>query len=142
MTRKVHTRVVFQTWVRAGNELRIEFKPLLETAYMAGSVLEITDSTFENDVLKSQTPVLVDFWAAWCGPCRMIAPLVEELATENDGSAKVTKLNVDDSPATAQSYGVSSIPTIVIFKNGEELTRLVGVKSKSEYQQALDEAKG
>jgi thioredoxin 1 len=109
---------------------------------MAGNVLEIGDASFATDVLQAKVPVLVDFWAPWCGPCRMIAPVVEQLANENAGSVKVAKLNVDESQDTAMNYGVSSIPTIVIFKNGEEVTRFVGVKSKNEYQRALDEVKG
>ena len=107
-----------------------------------GMVAEVTDSSFQTDVLKSQEPVLVDFWAPWCGPCRMIAPMVEELAAENRGSIKVTKINIDDNPEAAQNYGVSSIPTLMIFKGGEVVERMVGVQPKSRLQQALDEAKG
>ena len=107
-----------------------------------GMVAEVTDSSFQSDVLKSQEPVLVDFWAPWCGPCRMIAPMVEELAAENRGSIKVTKINIDDNPEAAQNYGVSSIPTLMIFKAGEVVERMVGVQPKSRLQQALDEAKG
>ena len=107
-----------------------------------GVVAEVTDSSFQSDVLKSQEPVLVDFWAPWCGPCRMIAPMVEELAAENRGSIKVTKINIDDNPEAAQNYGVSSIPTLMIFKAGEVVERMVGVQPKSRLQQALDEAKG
>jgi thioredoxin 1 len=104
-------------------------------------VAEISDNSFKSDVLESTEPVLVDFWAPWCGPCRMIAPMVEELAAENRGSVKVTKLNIDDNPEAAQNYGVSSIPTLMIFKNGEVVERMVGVQPKSRLQQALDEAK-
>jgi thioredoxin 1 len=85
--------------------------------------------------------VLVDFWAPWCGPCRQIAPLVEQLAGENAGSAKVLKLNVDDAPRAAQSYGVSSIPTLMVFKNGEVVDRFVGVQPKTRLQDAIDAAK-
>jgi len=101
----------------------------------------ISDDSFETDVLQSDKPVLVDFWAPWCGPCRQIAPLVEELAGENDGSAKVTKLNVDEAPNSAQSYGVSSIPTLMVFKGGEVVDRFVGVQPKARLQEALDAAK-
>jgi thioredoxin 1 len=108
---------------------------------MAGNVTELTDGNFQNEVLDSQSPVLVDFWAPWCGPCRMIAPLVEELAQEYKGSVKIGKINIDDSPTAATQYGVSSIPTLMIFKGGEVLDRFVGVQPKSRLQAALDAAK-
>jgi thioredoxin 1 len=101
-------------------------------------VAEFDDSNFETEVLQADGPVLVDFWAPWCGPCRMIAPVVEELAGENSGSIKVGKLNVDDAPNSAQSYGVSSIPTLIIFKQGEVVERFVGVQPKSRLQQAIN----
>jgi thioredoxin 1 len=101
-------------------------------------VAEFDDSNFETEVLRADGPVLVDFWAPWCGPCRMIAPVVEELAGENSGSIKVGKLNVDDAPNSAQSYGVSSIPTLIIFKQGEVVERFVGVQPKSRLQQAIN----
>ncbi len=107
-----------------------------------GTVQEITDSTFNTEVIESDQPVLVDFWAPWCGPCRQIAPVVEQLAGENAGSAKVVKLNVDDAPQAAQSYGVSSIPTLMVFKGGEVVDRFVGVQPKTRLQQAIDAAKG
>ena len=100
-------------------------------------VAEFDDTNFENEVLRADGPVLVDFWAPWCGPCRMIAPVVEELAGENSGSIKVGKLNVDDAPNSAQNYGVSSIPTLIIFKQGEVVERFVGVQPKSRLQQAI-----
>jgi thioredoxin 1 len=105
------------------------------------NAVEIQDQNFEAEVLKSPQPVLVDFWATWCGPCRMIAPVVEELATENADSIKVCKINIDDSPNTAAGFGVSSIPTLMIFKNGEVVERFVGVQPKKRLQEALDQAK-
>jgi thioredoxin len=104
-------------------------------------VPEFDDKNFENEVLQSSQPVLVDFWAPWCGPCRQIAPVIEELAGENNGTIKIGKLNVDNAPGAAQNYGVSSIPTLMVFKNGEVVERFVGVQPKSRLQQALDAAK-
>ena len=106
------------------------------------SLKEFSDDNFEAEVLKASEPVLVDFWAPWCGPCRMIGPVVEELASENGASVKVGKMNIDDNPNTAAGYGVSSIPTIMVFKNGEVVDRFVGVQPKDRLQGALDEAIG
>lgn len=105
-----------------------------------GSVADLSDDAFQQEVLQSKEPVLVDFWAPWCGPCRMVAPTVEELANENTGSIKVFKINIDDSPGAAEKYGVSSIPTLMVFKNGEVVDRFVGVQTKARLQQALDAA--
>lgn len=105
------------------------------------NVTELTDQTFQSEVLQSSVPVLVDFWAPWCGPCRMIAPIIEELARDNSGAIKVAKINIDDSPNVAASYGVSSIPTLMLFKGGEVVDRFVGVQPKSRLQGAIDEAK-
>ena len=109
---------------------------------MGNNVVEITDTNFKDQVLGSKEPVLVDFWAPWCGPCRQIAPLVEQLAGENLGSVKVGKVNIDDNPGAAQNYGVSSIPTLMIFKGGQIVNHFVGMQPKSKLQQAIDAAKG
>ncbi len=98
----------------------------------------ITDSDFDKVVLQSTTPVLVDFWAPWCGPCRMVAPVVEELAKEYEGKVAFTKLNVDQNAKTAGKYGIMSIPTLLIFKNGEPVSHLVGFRPKAELKRSLD----
>ncbi len=106
------------------------------------NILDVNDTTFDSEVLQSDLPVLVDFWAPWCGPCRAIAPVIEELAGEYAGSAKVVKVNTDDSPQKAMEYDVSSIPTLLVFKGGEIVERFVGAAPKSRLQAALDQAKG
>lgn len=108
---------------------------------MGANVKEFTDANFQSEVLGSSEPVLVDFWAPWCGPCRQIAPLIDQLASENAGAVKIGKVNVDENPSAAQSYGVSSIPTLILFKDGEPKQRFVGMQPKSRLQAALDEAK-
>jgi len=92
----------------------------------------VTDSEWETEVLSSSTPVLVDFWAEWCGPCRMVGPVVEEIADEKAGALKVLKLNIDDNPETVRKYGVMSIPTLVVFRDGDEKKRLVGSRGKAQ----------
>ena len=100
--------------------------------------LEITDSNFEETVLKSDKPVLVDFWAAWCGPCRMVGPIIDELSEEYEGRAVVGKVDIDSNQQYAAQFGVRNIPTVLVFKNGELVERKVGVSSKNDYAQALD----
>ena len=97
----------------------------------------LTTDTFEQEVLKSDQPVLVDFWAPWCGPCKMIAPVVEELATDLAGKVKVAKLNVDENGETATKYGVFSIPTLIVFKGGKAVERLVGFQPKPKLMEKL-----
>lgn len=108
---------------------------------MAGNVHEFTDDNFDSEVLQSSEPVLVDFWAPWCGPCRQIAPMIDELASENKGSIKIGKVNIDESPNAAQQYGVSSIPTLMLFKGGDVSERFVGVQPKARLQESLDAVK-
>jgi len=99
--------------------------------------VELTDTNFKQEVLESDVPVLVDFWAAWCGPCLRLAPVIEQIAKEYKGKLKVCKLNVDEAPKTASSYGIMSIPTLAIFKNGEVVDKVIGVVSKSELEAAI-----
>lgn len=103
-----------------------------------GNVLNVTDTSFEQEVKKSPIPVLVDFWAPWCGPCRALAPVVEELAGEYDGKVKVVKVNTDESLETAQNYHISGIPTLIVFKNGEPVEQLVGNHKKSTLTEVLN----
>lgn len=100
--------------------------------------LEITDATFEEVVLKSDKPVLVDFWATWCGPCKRLAPIIDELHTEYDGKAVIGKVDVDANQEVAAKYGVRNIPTVLVFKNGELVDKQVGLGSKSTYATKLD----
>src|SRR5271156_4156949 len=110
---------------------------------MAGNgILEVTDSNFDQDVLKSETPVLVDFWAVWCGPCRAIAPIVEELAKDYQGRVKVGKMDVDNNSATPMRYGVRGIPTLLVFKGGQVKEQIVGYVPKETIQKAIDKHLG
>jgi thioredoxin 1 len=101
------------------------------------SATAVTDASFEQDVLKSDVPVLVDFWAPWCGPCRMVAPIVDEIAKEFDGKIKVFKLNTDENPNVASQYGIRSIPTLMIFKGGQKVDTVVGAVPKTTLSSTL-----
>lgn len=105
------------------------------------NVPELNDQNFDAEVLQAKELVLVDFWAPGCGPCRMIAPMIDELAKENADSMKVAKINIYDNPEVATNYGISSIPTLMLFKNGEVVDRLVGAQPKKRLQDAIDQAK-
>ena len=109
---------------------------------MSEHVSDVKDDTFEQEVLKSNVPVLVDFWAEWCGPCKALAPTVDQVAQKYDGKAKVVKLNVDDNNNTAQRYGIRGIPTLILFKGGSEAERVVGSTSKENISRMIDRVLG
>ena len=100
--------------------------------------LTLTNENFESEILNSDIPAAVDFWASWCGPCKMVAPVIEELAREYSGKVKIGKVNVDEEAELAVKYGIVSIPTVLIFKNGEVAEKLVGAQSQDEYEDAID----
>ena len=106
---------------------------------MSANTLQITDASFETDVINSTVPVLVDYWAEWCGPCKMIGPILEELATEFGDRVKIAKLNIDENQATPPKYGIRGIPTLMLFKNGEVADTKVGAMSKSQLSAFLEE---
>lgn len=104
------------------------------------TIIELTEENFQQEVLEAQEVVLVDFWAPWCGPCQRIAPVVEQLAAENAGRLKVGKVNVDEQPALAAHYGINSIPTLMLFKNGDVVQTLIGLQPKARLQEAINAA--
>jgi thioredoxin 1 len=106
------------------------------------AIMEVNDSNFDQDVLKSDKPVLIDFWAAWCGPCRALAPIVDELATAYEGKVKVAKMDVDRNSATPMRYGVRGIPTLLVFKGGQVKEQIVGYVPKEQIQKAIDKHLG
>jgi len=104
----------------------------------ADNIVTLTDSNFDPEVIKSSTPVLVDFWAEWCGPCKMVAPILDELATEYNGKLKIGKVNIDEHQPLATQYGIRAIPTLLIFKQGQVVDQVVGLRSKKDFKSKLD----
>ncbi len=102
------------------------------------NILTLTSENFDQEVLKSPTPVLVDFWAEWCGPCKMVSPILDELATEYDGKVKIGKVNIDDHQGLATEYGIRAIPTLLLFKAGQVTDQIVGLRSKRDFKSKLD----
>ena len=107
---------------------------------MGKSIAHVSDSTFEQEVVNSDIPVLVDYWAEWCGPCKVIAPILDEIAAEYEGRLKITKLNIDENPATPPKFGIRGIPTLMIFKDGDVLSTKVGALSKSQLTAFIDQS--
>ena len=104
------------------------------------ATVKVTDGSFESDVLQASEPVLVDFWAEWCGPCKMIGPALEEISTQLDGKLKIVKLNIDDNPSTPQKYGVQAIPTLILFKDGKEAAKKLGALPKGKLLEWIESA--
>ncbi|WP_341349550.1 thioredoxin [Ruminiclostridium cellobioparum] len=109
-----------------------------EEIFMSGKIIDITKDTFEGSVLKSEKPVVVDFWASWCGPCRMVAPIMEELAEDYEGKVQISKVNVDDQGELAAQFRIMSIPTVLIFKDGQVAEKIVGARAKDEFAELID----
>ena len=109
---------------------------------MGEAVLKVTDSSFDNEVAQSATPVLVDFWAEWCGPCKMMSPILDKVAPLYQGRLKIAKLNVDENQDSPAKFGVMNIPTMILFKNGKEVERIIGAMSQNELQNKIDRAIG
>ena len=101
-------------------------------------VKTLTDATFDDEVSKSATPMIVDFWAPWCGPCRMVGPVIDQIAEEHGDKVSIGKLNVDENPGTAGKYGVMSIPTIILFKDGEPAKKVIGARSKADFEREFE----
>lgn len=120
-------------------EARPPFRFCRGETFMADNVQEFTDTNFQSDVLDRSEPVLVDFWAPWCGPCKMLTPIIEELADEYEGKVRIGKMNTDENPQTATSHNISAIPTVMLFKDGEVVQKFVGVTPKEKFASALDE---
>jgi thioredoxin 1 len=102
------------------------------------NIVTVTDTSFESEVLQSKTPVLVDFWAEWCGPCKMLAPILDELATELDGRVKIAKVNIDNHQGLATQHGIRAIPTLLLFKEGQVVDQIVGMRSKRDLKSAIE----
>ena len=106
---------------------------------MSDNIIETSDENFQNDVLDSEIPVLLDFWAEWCGPCKMIGPALEEISNEMEGDVRITKLNIDENPSTPQKYGVRGIPTLLLFRNGEVVAEKVGALPKNQLSEWISQ---
>ena len=105
---------------------------------MANEVKTLTDATFDDEVAKATTPMIVDFWAPWCGPCRMVGPIIDEIAQEHGDKVAIGKLNVDENPGTASKFSVMSIPTIILFKDGEPAKKIIGARSKADFEREFE----
>ena len=105
---------------------------------MASEAKTLTDATFDDEVIKATTPMIVDFWAPWCGPCRMVGPIIDEIAQEHSDKVAIGKVNVDENPGVASKYGVMSIPTIILFKDGEPAKKVIGARSKADFEREFE----